>query len=594
MRRITAKFTIATLLFAITAIAVSANLSVSPRTTQAHSPDEAYMIATKSAGECDEPMAAGCRESAFYSGDPDPIPFTEIPDAPTAGGTGSVTLTALNSPNDDGAPASTRQVPAWVLQTHPRASGPGKAIVAATALLRIERELTTALLTMPFMAEYSPGDAQAMQTIYLIANKNLDHAKSIVNHKRFADRGGINDREARLIATLGIPYFLDPEGTIKQLDTSNKIHFKGRLKQGQHNNKILFNVFSWSEDAPVDDTLKYAAAAVKESEKLMDQALHVDYVGILLQDHSAAYGTNNQASIRVDASLRDENLANIVAHEVSHYWWGPQVHREWIAEGFANYFGSWFVKQQFPGQKVKVVTWPCPYYRTIEHLEAVDPPSLPGLKNGFLCNYSLGDRLFVGLKKSMNGENFTEALRKFYSDVTASNSSSNHGAMMMDAFCPKCRNSPHNLSRPGAVMFRIYGQRLLNNPEQATGTIPELGGRPSSIYMDDYRSNLTQVGFPTVPATAPDQRRWLRMFFRNIPDDAPSKVTIIVTQHFEDHRHYREQTQEVKVNRVPNTKNAVVFAYLGNPDRRPVGHHWAFVHNKEGERIGGLDYQVVH
>ena len=66
------------------------------------------------------------------------------------------------------------------------------------------------------------------------------------------------------------------------------------------------------------------------------------------------------------------------------------------------------------GQPVEVTNDPCGYVRTIAELENLDVTSEAGANSAFICNYALGQRLFVDLYRSMDEDSFREGLRDLY------------------------------------------------------------------------------------------------------------------------------------------------------------------------------------
>ena len=63
---------------------------------------------------------------------------------------------------------------------------------------------------------------------------------------------------------------------------------------------------------------------------------------------------------------------------------------------------------------------------------------------------------------------------------------------------------------------------------------------------------------------------------------------VVVRQYHEDRYPYYSFWQERKV--YSEDDQARFYVYLGNPIRRPIGHHWVYVYNEDrGEnRRGGV------
>ena len=76
--------------------------------------------------------------------------------------------------------------------------------------------LASALTRMPFLQDHTPGDRQAIQTLTLISEDDPADAAAIVASAGFADGGGIDNTEAKIIAVMSIPY-LEPILIIQRL-----------------------------------------------------------------------------------------------------------------------------------------------------------------------------------------------------------------------------------------------------------------------------------------------------------------------------------------------------------------------------------------
>ena len=197
--------------------------------------------------------------------------------------------------------------------------------------------------------------------------------------------------------------------------------------------------------------------------------------------------------------------------------------------------------------------YPCPYYRTIEHLRADDPQY--GLSYGSFCNYSLGEGLFVNLDRIMNEVDFATALRDLYQrisvcrhdkcDLQQKTLSMDQGLALMYAFCSQCLQPNAIMGDIGHTLARRYGEKILTDNSTSIRVIAGLGSAQSASIVG-YSDTNRQYGIAEVPASSPDQRRWLRMSFGYVPSP-PATVRVGVKQYHEDRYPYYSYWQERNV-----------------------------------------------
>ena len=63
---------------------------------------------------------------------------------------------------------------------------------------------------------------------------------------------------------------------------------------------------------------------------------------------------------------------------------------------------------------VEVMNDPCGYVRTIAELESLNITSEAGADSAFICNYALGERLFLDLYRNLGEDVFRQGLRDLY------------------------------------------------------------------------------------------------------------------------------------------------------------------------------------
>ena len=215
-------------------------------------------------------------------------------------------------------------------------------------------------------------------------------ANDIVQLPGFADGGGIDNTEAKILAVSLMPYWQGMRGVIEDLAAFGVI--EERITTGPHGNKTTISIVRL-EPKLVSLLMDSASTAVQHAETVMGEGLPTNFVGILVVDRFWGGGVNFHSGIQLNSIFdRDHTSAyarqRVVAHEIGHYWWVGHGNEAWFSEGAAEYIGAYSVWKRFNLKGMYSDHLPCPYYRTIEHLRADAP--LYGISNGSICNYSLG------------------------------------------------------------------------------------------------------------------------------------------------------------------------------------------------------------
>ena len=162
------------------------------------------------------------------------------------------------------------------------------------------------------------------------------------------------------------------------------------------------------------DLLEYS---VRGAEEFLGTPLPTRYVGLLYEN--AVFGSNAGTNFGthivvrpkydVDDDSHEAGFASSgIAHEVAHYYWGGN--EDWVDEGAADFMAS-VIEGARTGSPITVTTSPCGYAGSITELESL------GVSRGdvrFRCNYSLGERLFVDMHRTLGEERFRQGFRALY------------------------------------------------------------------------------------------------------------------------------------------------------------------------------------
>ena len=458
--------------------------------------------------------------------------------------------------------------------------------------------LVTSLVRMPFLQDHTPGDLEAIRTLTYMSRgtsriaPNPQYARDLVSRAALADGSGIDNTEAKIIAVMSMQYFGGNDTFIEWLADYGTVEEK--TSAGQHGNTLTFAVVRVNETRQNSTLMQSAIIATEDVETLMGEAFPSDFMGILVADCPDCLGRTNGISIemddRFDQTDYDDNrqLLSTMAHEIGHFWWTPNnEHENWVSEGAASYIGAYSVRSRFDDDDLTLSRWPCPYYRSIEHLRG-DDPSYGSF--GSFCNYALGERLFINLDRNMTAEDFTTAFRNFHQRLsTFEEDEIDQGRSLLRAFCSECETNPRDLGSAGYTLARYYGEKIFTDTGAPTGSIFNLG-TADRVSIQDYGLRIT--GFARIQASSPDPDLWVRLRFDNVVNP-PEKATIHVEQYYEEREPYDRWTQERTVYFDEDDGEARIYPYLGDPDRRAPGHHWVYIYNENGEKIAEAEYQVL-
>ena len=410
----------------------------------------------------------------------------------------------------------------------------------------------------------------------------------------------MDDAEAKIIAAMNIPYLAGDTTLIELLPEFGTV--EDQTVTGRHRHSINIAIVRLVTERQNSQLMQSAKSAIADAETLMNQPLPIDFVGMLVGSLGGALGANSGISLLVDPRFDTDHFSNrfrqrVVGHEIGHYWWtSNSYHEHWVSEGAAEYIGAYTVKSQFGDNDVRIDYYPCPYYRTIEHLRADSPQYGIKLSYGSICNYSLGERLFINLDQVMTDAAFNTAFRNLHWRLSTYDTDEiDQGLSLVRAFCPQCqqqRTSQYQINLPdaGHVLARRYGEMIFTDRSPADGAVPGLD-QSVVAYVRDPSNRNRQYGVPQIAASSPDQRRWVTVRFDGVTNP-PDTAKILVIQYHEEREPgpYGRRSDRSYSN---DDGDAWFNAYLGATSRRAAGHHWAHIYNENNRKIAEVEYQVI-
>ena len=282
-------------------------------------------------------------------------------------------------------------------------------------IARNHPEQALQIAEMPFMESLEPADYEAIEALGTLSLVKPDSFHRIMGHSTFA--GGISDDWAKIVATL---YGVDRSNPqlIEALLDPEKVTLEERSIELPLAGEVLLAIIRLGPGAGKSmDLLEHA---VRGAEDFMNVPFPTRYVALLFADGvtetfaGTNYGTHMAILAEYDAgdeSYQAAYAGYIVAHEVAHYYWSGNAH--WVDEGAAELMAI-LSENARVGAPLDPDNYPCSHAPTIARLERLATSSRQGATSAFRCNYSLGERLFLDLHRSLEVEEFKQGFRSLY------------------------------------------------------------------------------------------------------------------------------------------------------------------------------------
>ena len=269
---------------------------------------------------------------------------------------------------------------------------------------------TSRILAMPFLDTVTSADALALQSLVRLKHSQEPAFLRVMSLPVLSD--GITDAEAEVVLLLGGTYVRNPALVNTLLDPTRIIVEKRRISLPRSGEMDLAIIRTAPGPARSMDLLEQSVRSIEE---FMGTPFPTNYIAALFEEVTEA-GTNFGGTFigmhpkyDLDDGSWDANLLPaLTTHEVAHYYWiGSRV---WIDEGGAT-FMEFAVENALHGGPVIADRYPCAYAANISALEALDPEQEDP---EFICNYSLGERIFLGLYRNLGDPAFRRSFSKLY------------------------------------------------------------------------------------------------------------------------------------------------------------------------------------
>ena len=275
-------------------------------------------------------------------------------------------------------------------------------------IARADADAALQVMDMPFLQTPEAADMAALDTLAVIAYNDEDRLADVLSRPMLKDC--ITDDEAPIVSMLNS----NPDLVDKLLDPNARIIERRTVElslAGEVDHLVIVRTSPGARRS-----MDILENAVREAENLMGEPLPTRYVGVLFWDvfgdSSSPVGINYGSHIALlpeydadDGSYAAGISPRLIAHEVAHYYWRGGA--GWLVEGMAELMAS-AIENRRVGTPVNITMPPCKFARSIMDLEAL-PSEQP-----WTCSYSLGERLFVSLLRTLGEDAFWDSARNLY------------------------------------------------------------------------------------------------------------------------------------------------------------------------------------
>ena len=437
------------------------------------------------------------------------------------------------------------------------------------------------IVRMPFLAEVEPADVSATESLARIANFR-------------EDARGITDALAPIVAMLYGVAKTNPPLTDRLLDPEGVDLERRSITLPLTGDVDLVIVRTAPGAARGMDLLEHS---VRASEELIGIPFPTRYVGLLYENAVSGgfAGTNFGTHIAVlpkydvdDGNYEAEFAPHAIAHEVAHYFWSGNS--DWVDEGVSDFMAS-SVENRRAGKTVGVTNDPCPYARSIAELEILAPNADADL-DVFGCNYSLGERLFVDMARTLGDEAIWRSLRDLYAKSLVEDDADDLKGTSLDI------NHLWEVfqSAPGAAVSieRWYdGTEDYDISQLDTGPVEpilaSINGRIDEAYV------ATSWGGPAVSDfSAQDVTDWVYLTLKYSYDVSgdPREVHLEIVEYYEDGFEFRRRRGELTAE-ARYIGGTAGFSVGPTPSRKGApGRYWVYVYAGE-RKVAEVKYEVT-
>ena len=461
-------------------------------------------------------------------------------------------------------------------------------IRALRIIAREDAGAAARIIAMPFLESLEPPDEMAVKALTDLVVFNPDDFADAMSRPALVD--GVTDSEAPIVAMLRGVYKTEPDLVNVLLDQS-KVYVERKTTRLQLSGDVVIVIVRTNPGAERGMTLVENAVIIAEN--LMARPLPTNYVGVLFEDAVASsfaganFGTH--IAIRpkydVDDGSREAIFApHNIAHEVAHYYW--RGNSDWVDEGMADFMAS-AIENRRDGKQIGVTNDPCPFAKSVAELEGLKPDRGD---LAFRCNYSLGERLFFAIHRTLGEDAFWSAARNLYDVSRVDTPNDRHSGTSMnishvrDAFSGESESAATVISRwyDGTEAHDISGLDTREPNPRFSAVSGEIGRAYVSLLRD---------GPETREFSADDASGYalLNLKYSYQISDGQSTIPLKIVEFHEDGLEFRRRISEITAE--SQYIGGTTHFYIGSSPWA-TGRYWVYLYEGEN-KLAEATYEVV-
>lgn len=441
------------------------------------------------------------------------------------------------------------------------------------------------IVAMPFLETIEPPDVTALVSLRRLAAFRPEAFAGVMSHT--AVRDGIADEETPIVATLDGVAKTNPR-LIDVLLNPSRVFLERRIISLPLSGGVILDIIRTAPGAARSmDLLEHS---VREAEAYMGVPFPTKHVVLLYENAVTAsfagtnFGTHIASLPKYDSDDDSREAAyagNHTAHEVAHYYWSGN--KDWIDEGAANFMAA-IIENARTGRPLGVDDFPCAYADSIAELESLN---VVHGDSEFLCNYALGERLFLDLHHTLGHEKSRQGFRALYLASESEDDAELGIQHVREAF-------RSNDAAVRTVIARWYNgtqaydlSRLDRRP--VNSRLPGINGRINKAYI------ATRANGPAVSVfSAQHVTDWVYLTLKysyNV-SGAKREVPLEIVEYYEDGFEFRRQSDKITAE----------SRYIGGTQWRRVGfrpsqkwapgRYWVYVY-AGGRKVAETQYRVT-
>ena len=442
---------------------------------------------------------------------------------------------------------------------------------------------------MPFLTSIEPVDVSALDALSGLAALREGVFEQVMAHPSLAV--GITDAITPVVATLYGVAKTNPNLVDTLLDPGN-VNLERRSITLPLTGDVDLAIVRTAPGAVRGMSL--LEHSVRASEEIMGKPLPTHYVGLLYEDAASggSAGTNFGTHMAIlpeydvdDGSYKAEFAPHVIGHEVAHYYWSGNA--DWLDEGAADFMAS-TIENRRTGKPVGLSNDPCTYARTIAELEVLAPD--PDSDDEFGCNYSLGERLFVDMHRTIGNNAVWKGLRELYGrslvedDADDLKDTALNIEHLREAFRP--------VPAASVVITRWYDgtesydlTQLDLNP--ADPSLPSVNGRIDEAYIQIGEDGPKVSSFSAQDVG--EHTVWLNLDYSYNVTGGPHSLLLSFAEFYEDGLHFRRGTVEV----IAEDQYTGGTSYIPvGPEQWVLGRYWVYVYAGD-RKVAEVEYEVT-